>query len=47
MNEKAPESVQKLREYLSDYRMNLVDVRKLENMEVFESSLQYIFSMVK
>lgn len=36
-----------LREYLQDYRINLVDVRKLEDMQVFQGCLQHIFSMVK
>lgn len=36
-----------LKEYLPDYWINLVDVRRIEDMGVFQGCLQHIFSMVK
>lgn len=36
-----------LRKYLPDYRINVVDMRRTENLFNYKTSLQHIFSMVK
>lgn len=40
-------SADHLREYLPDYKINLIYVKDIENPEIFQTCLQYIFSMVK
>lgn len=36
-----------LREYLPDYKINLIYVKNIENPEIFQTCLQHIFSMIK
>lgn len=41
------ESLKVLEKYLPEYRIHVVDVSQIEDMSVFKSCLQHIFSMVK
>ncbi len=40
-------SMEELRKFLPDYKLNLIDVNKIEDTHVFKSCLQHIFSMAK
>ncbi len=41
------ESLKILERYLPEYRIHVVDVSQIEDMQVFKSCLQHIFSMIK
>ena len=52
VGETYPEKIQKkygdvLQKYISNYRMNLIDLGKVQHLERFHSDLQYIFGMLQ
>lgn len=45
--DKQDPSLKILEKYLPEYRIHIVDVGRIQNMKVFKSCLQHIFSMIK
>lgn len=45
--DRLPRPASGIQDYISDYRLNLVDVKNIKDTGVFQTSLQQIFDMVK
>ena len=45
--DRLPRPASSVQDYISDYRLNLVDIKNIKDTGVFQSSLQQIFDMVK
>lgn len=41
------DAIAQLHQYLPDYRLNLIDARHIDDIEHFQTSLQYIFGMLR
>lgn len=41
------EHIKELENYIPNYRINLISIREMEHLESFQSSLQYVFGMLK